>query len=81
MYGRNCILNELNMKINTKKTKVLVLCSGNNSIRARIHLQYNQGIEQVKKFTYLGSMISEDGRSKIEKIKKICQAKISFNQK
>lgn len=47
------------MKINTKKTKVLV-------IKARIHLQNNQEIEQVEEFSYLGSIISEDGRSKRE---------------
>jgi len=33
------LLNELNMKINTKKTKVLV-CSRNNNIRTRIHLKF-----------------------------------------
>jgi len=56
------LLSELKMKINTKKTKILACCR-NNNIRARIHLQNNQEIEQVKEFAYLGSIISEDGRS------------------
>lgn len=63
-----------------KKTNVLV-CSRNNNIRARIHLQNHQAIEQVEGFTYLGSIINEDGRSKKEIIKRTCQAKISFNKK
>jgi len=74
------LLNELNIKINTKNTKVLV-CSRKRNIRARIHLQNNQEIEQVKEFAYLGNIKSEDGRSKREIIKRICQAKIAFNKK
>lgn len=62
-YMEGTLLNEINMKINTKKTKVLV-CSRNRKIRARIHMQNNQEIEQVEEFAYLGSIISEDGRSK-----------------
>jgi len=41
----------------------------NNNIRIRIHLQNNQEIQQVEEFTYLGSIISENGRSKREIIK------------
>lgn len=59
------LLNEQNMKINTKKTKVLV-CSSDRNIKARIYLQNNQEIDQVEKLAYLGSIISEDGRSKRE---------------
>jgi len=73
------LLNELNMKINMKKTKVL-LCRRKNNIKARIHLQNQQAIEQVEEFTYLGSTYL--GRSnKREIIKRLCQAKISFNKK
>ncbi|KAL4082173.1 hypothetical protein QTP88_005266 [Uroleucon formosanum] len=59
------LLNELSMKINTQKTKVLV-CSRNNNITTRIHLQNNQEIKQVEEFSYLGSIVSKDGRSKKE---------------
>lgn len=68
------------MTINTKMTKVLV-CSRNNNIRARIHLQNHQAIDQVEEFIYLGSIVSKDGKSKKEIMKRISQAKISFNQK
>jgi hypothetical protein len=67
------------MKINTQKTKVLV-CSKNN-ITIKIHLQNNQEIKQVEEFAYLGSIISKDGRSAKEIVKRICQAKIAFNKK
>lgn len=68
------------MKINTKKTKVLV-CSRNNNIKAIIHLQDNQEIEHVEEFTYLGSTISEGGRNKKEMIKRIFHDKIVLNKK
>jgi len=71
------LLNELN-KINMINTKVL-LCRRNNNIKSRIHLQNQQAIEQVEEFTYLVSTYL--GRSKREIINRICQAKISFNQK
>ncbi|XP_025417940.1 uncharacterized protein LOC112688792 [Sipha flava] len=74
------LLNELSMKINAQKTKVLV-CSRNNNITTRIHLQNNQEIKQVEEFAYLGSIISKDGRSKKEIVKRICQAKLAFNKK
>lgn len=74
------LLNELSMKINTQKTKVLV-CSRNNNITTRIHLQNNQEIKQVEEFAYLGSIVSKDSRSKKEIVKQICQAKIAFNKK
>ncbi|KAL4084163.1 hypothetical protein QTP88_027996 [Uroleucon formosanum] len=74
------LLNELSMKINTQKTKVLV-CSRNNNITTRIHLQNNQEIKQVEEFAYLGSIVSKDDRSKKEIVKRICQAKIPFNKK
>jgi len=74
------LLNELSMKINTQKTKVLV-CSRNNNITTRIHLQNNQEIKQVEEFSYLGSIVSKDGRSKKEIVTRICQAKIAFNKK
>ncbi|VVC34843.1 Endonuclease/exonuclease/phosphatase,Reverse transcriptase domain [Cinara cedri] len=79
-YMEETLLNELSTKINTQKTKVLV-CSRNNNITTRIHLQNNQEIKQVEEFAYLGSIISKDGRSKKEIVKRICQAKIAFNKK
>jgi len=47
------LLNELNMKINTKNTKVL-LCRRNNSIQARIHLQNQQAIDASRRVHIFG---------------------------
>jgi hypothetical protein len=74
------LINELWMKVNTKKTKFL-LCSKNSYTEIKIYLERNFKIEQVENFTHLESIISADGRSKKEIIKRICQAKIAFNQK
>lgn len=75
------LFNELIMKINTKKTKFLVCCR-NNNIKIRIpNLQDNREIQQVEEFSYLGSIISKDGKCKKEIIKRICQVKTAFNKK
>lgn len=71
--------NEPNMKTNAKRTKIVV-CIRNNNIRVRIRQQNNQEIEHVKEFACLGSIICEDGRSKMEIIKRICKTKIAFNR-
>lgn len=52
---------DLLMKINTKKTKVLV-CNRYNNIRTRIKLKDGVTIKQVEDFVYLGSTISSEGR-------------------
>ena len=67
------------MRINVKKTKVLV-CGRENRTIIQVKIQ-NQVIEQVDEFTYLGSAISNDGKNKSEIVKRICQAKIAFNNK
>ncbi|KAF0772940.1 Reverse transcriptase domain-containing protein [Aphis craccivora] len=79
-FMEETLLNELSMKINTQKTKVLV-CSRNNNITTKIHLQNNQEIKKVEEFAYLGSIIRKDGRSAKEIVKRICQAKIAYNKK
>jgi hypothetical protein len=50
---------ELKMRINLKKTNVLV-CERENNTRIQIKIR-NQTIEKIDKFTYLGSAISKDG--------------------
>jgi len=71
--------NELDMGINVRKTKVMMRGREN---RTRIQMEIRkQIIEQVYEFTYLGSTISNDGRNRSEIIKRICQAKIAFNNK
>lgn len=67
------------MRINVKKTKIL-LCGRENRTRVQIKIR-NQIIERVDEFTCLGSAISNDGRNRSEKIKRIYQVKIAFNNK
>ena len=50
------------IKINIKKTKVMVVSKRDHNQRMDIELS-NKDIEQVKDFTYLGSNISCDGRN------------------
>jgi len=50
---------EYNMKINTKKTKIICISrQGNHRVRISID---GQQVEQVDQFKYLGSVISTDG--------------------
>jgi Reverse transcriptase (RNA-dependent DNA polymerase) len=67
------------MKINAKKTKSMVVAK---KVGAKVEIMVDgQRIEQVKKFKYLGSMITEDGRC-IEDVKqRIGMAKEAFNKR
>jgi hypothetical protein len=67
---------KFDMKINVKKTKTMVVTrAGGGKIETIIE---GQRVEQVKKFKYLGSVISEDGRC-IEDVKqRIGMAKDAF---
>lgn len=70
---------EFNMRINANKTKVLV-CSRNDENKTAIELR-NETIQEVNEFTYLGSKITNDGRSSKEIISRIAQAKNAFYKK
>ena len=50
------------IKINIKKTKVMLAAKRDHNQRMDIKLS-NKDVEQVKDFTYLGSNISCDGRN------------------
>ena len=67
------------MKINVKKTKTMVVSrTGGGVVDIKLD---GQKIEQVKKFRYLGAMISEDGRC-IDDVKgRIGMAKEAFNKR
>jgi hypothetical protein len=71
--------NEYNMKINKAKTKVLV-CSRDEGTQTQIALD-GDTLEQVNVYKYLGSTITEDGRSTKEIISRINQAKCTFQSK
>lgn len=66
------------MKINKGKTKILSISK--NGTQANIMLE-GTPIENVNEFTYLGSKITSDAKSKRDIQSRICQAKIAFNKK
>jgi len=60
----NRVSKECNMKINTKKTKIMCIsCRGNHKVRTSID---GQQVEQVDQFKYLGSVILADGNCETE---------------
>ena len=64
------------MKINVKKTKVMVV-SKSVRVRARIMLDGVE-VEQVPRFKYLGAWMTEDGRSDLEVRTRMALAKEAF---
>uniref|UniRef100_A0A8D8XEA4 Craniofacial development protein 2 n=1 Tax=Cacopsylla melanoneura TaxID=428564 RepID=A0A8D8XEA4_9HEMI len=78
----NLMKNQFNMKINKKKTKILI-CSRMEEDRQRtlsIKLE-DEILQQVTEYKYLGSLITNDGTSRKEIISRIGQAKCAFNKK
>src|SRR6476661_7033908 len=67
------------LKINIKKTKAMVV-SRNGGERVNITVE-GQSVEQVSKFRYLGSLISEDGRCLDDVKTRIGTAKDAFNKR
>ena len=51
--------------MNAKKTKTMVLSKSSNPPNTRIHIE-GKLIEKVQTFTYLGALMTEDGRSEKE---------------
>jgi len=74
----NDTLKEYHMKINQRKTKVLI-CS-KQQIYANIFLN-GKMLETVQNFIYLGSKITSDGNSNTDIISRIAQAKAAFYKK
>lgn len=70
---------EFSMKINTKKTKILVCCRSKENYTP-VTLR-NEVIKEVSEFNYLGSKITNDGRSCKDITSRIAQAKNAFNKK
>src|SRR6478609_6803882 len=84
--GLQSLMNRLNKtvkhydtKINNKKTKPMVF-SRNGGERVNITVE-GQCVEQVSKFRYLGSLISEDGRCLDDVKTRIGIAKDAFNKR
>ena len=70
---------EYGMKINIKKTKVMVISKVLGK-EANITI-YGEKIEQVKQFCYLGSLITEDARCQSEIRRRIAMGKEAFYQR
>ena len=79
MDSLNEISQKYGMKINVKKTKVMVISRKGGGV-VKITLN-GERIEQVAKFCYLGAWITEDGRCDTEIRSRIALAKAAFNRR
>src|SRR6476619_3119213 len=79
MDSLNRTAKHYDMKINIKKPKAMVV-SRNGGKRVNIPVE-GQSVEQVSKFRYLGSLISEDDRCLDDVKKRIGIAKDAFNKR
>lgn len=81
LNGMNTLLSEeFGLRINSKKTKVMK--SSKNQVTDRMSIKIGGNmVEEVKQFCYLGSKITQDGRSKEDIKSRIAQAKKSFHNK
>ena len=66
------------MRVNIKKTETMVVTKKKEVPKCNITVD-GQGIKQVKKFKYLGSIITEDAKCKSDIIKRIHRAKSNFS--
>jgi len=79
MDSMNRTVEQYGMKINIKKTKVMKI--GKNPEGNLDILVNGQKLKQVNQFSYLGSIISNDGYCTTEIKCRIARAKAAFNQK
>src|SRR6476469_5802664 len=79
MDSLNTTAKHYDMKINIKETKSMVV-SRNGGERVNITVEC-QSVEQVSKFRYLGSLISEDGRCLDDVKTRIGMAKDVFHKR
>ena len=66
--------------MNAKKTKSMVFSKSSNPPNTRIHIE-GKLTEKVQTFTYLGALMTEDGRSEKEIKRRINIAKGTFQKK
>ena len=70
----------LGMKLNVNKTKVMIMnAEDKENIIVNIRVD-DVKLEQVKRFLYLGQMVTADGRCKEEAKRRIGMAKTTFNK-
>lgn len=78
MDSLNKTSEEYGMKINLKKTKVMRI-SRNGGSKITINID-GEKLEQVKQFSYLGSTVTEDGKSHSEIKRRIILGREAFNK-
>ena len=70
---------ERGLKLNTSKTKVMVISKSDEDTRTHIAVN-GEELEQVTKYKYLGSIVTQDGRCVDEIKTRIAIAKTAFNK-
>ena len=78
----DCVVRESNAKglnVNITKTQVMVISKSDAEVTANITIQ-GKRLEQVHRFSYLGSIIAQDGRCDKEIRTRIIIAKEAFNK-
>ena len=63
-----------------KKTKVMLLTKDTKEKKVSIHIDHKE-VEQVQSFTYLGQLITDDGKSEGEIRSRIGLAKNAFSKR
>ena len=72
---------QLEMRLNVKKTKVMVMKTQNEEETIPITIKADDiKLEQVDRFLYLGQLITADGKCREEAIRRIGIAKSTFNK-
>ena len=66
--------------MNIKKTKVMLLTKDTKEKKVSIHIDHIE-VEQVQSFTYLGQLITDDGKSEGEIRRRIGLARNAFSKK
>lgn len=74
----NEVFERFNIKINMKKTEILVCTKEREEVNIQIN---NEKIKQINTFKYLGSNITEDAKCTSDIKQRIALAKIAFNKK
>ena len=79
MDGLTTTAKKYDMKINVKKTKTMLV---SKSVGGTVNIVVEgQIVEQVKKFRYLGAIITDDGRCEAEVKARIAMAKDAFSKR
>ena len=72
-------MNKKGLTINVDKTEVMVISKKTQIPRCDVRVN-DKSIKQVRRFCYLGSYITEDGRCTEEIKRRICEAKKAFQK-